>query len=253
MARLDYEVMGHAFAIHQELGRLCDELVYQSEMATRLAEAGLGPTRREVPVTVTFQAFTKVYELDLTVADRGIYELKVASRLTAAHEAQLLNYLLLINVTRGKLVNFRPASVETCFVNTSLNLEQRRRFRVTTRRWQGTSEFEALLVELLRDWGTGLENPLYTQAITHLLGGEAKVIQPVPMRSHGRMIGTHRFHLYASDTAFMLTNFTRRVASHEAHFQRLINLTPLRQLWWVNIALHEVAFTTLTRQSFSSL
>lgn len=249
MAELDYLVMGHVFALHSELGRLCEEVVYQAELAVRLREAGLGPVRRELPVTVSFGNFSKTYELDLVVADQSIYELKASACLTTTHTAQLLNYLLVCNATRGKLVNFRPASVESSFVNTSLDTAQRQRFRVNTQRWHGTEEFESLLVALLRDWGTGLEHTLYTQALTHLLGGEANVLCRIPMTFNGHDLGTHGFHLAAPDIAFMLTNFPRRAALQEAQFQRLLNLSALRELWWVNISLHEVTFTTLKHTS----
>jgi len=252
MAELDYSVMGQVFAVQSDLGRLCDELVYQSELAARLHSVGLGTVRRELPVTVSFRDFSKRYELDLVVGDKAVYELKVVANLTAPHTAQLLNYLLLCDGTRGKLVNFRPASVETCFVNTSLDTALRRQFRINTRRSQGADEFESMVVELLRDWGTGLEHALYTQAVTHLLGGEERVLRQVPMTFDGRPVGSHRFHLAAPDIAFMLTNFTRRSTAHEPQFQRLLDLSPLRQLWWVNISLHELTFTTLRHSSSKS-
>jgi hypothetical protein len=33
MLEVDYDVMKHAFACHRELGRLCDELNYQADLA----------------------------------------------------------------------------------------------------------------------------------------------------------------------------------------------------------------------------
>src|SRR5438552_16009596 len=89
-AQLDYLVMRHAFECQNQLGRLCDELIYQNDLAARLQAAGL-PVRTEVPITVTFRDFTKTYSLDLVVADAGIYELKTTHSLIGVHEAQLLN------------------------------------------------------------------------------------------------------------------------------------------------------------------
>src|SRR5436190_23908801 len=93
-AQLDYLVMRHAFECQNQLGRLCDELIYQNDLATRLRGAGL-PVRTEVPITVTCRDFTKRYSRDLVVAYAGIYELKSAPGLIGEHEAQLLNYLFL--------------------------------------------------------------------------------------------------------------------------------------------------------------
>jgi len=93
-AQLDYLVMRHAFECQNQLGRLCDELIYQNDLAARLLATGL-PVRTEVPITVTCRDFRKAYSLDLVVADAGIYELKTALTLIGEHEAQLLNYLFL--------------------------------------------------------------------------------------------------------------------------------------------------------------
>jgi hypothetical protein len=57
-ARLDYQVMRHAFESQNELGRLCDEAIYQNDLAARLEAAGL-PTLREVPMTVTHRDFNR--------------------------------------------------------------------------------------------------------------------------------------------------------------------------------------------------
>jgi hypothetical protein len=57
MLEVDYDVMKHAFACHRELGRLCDELNYQADLAVRLLEAGFDTILREMPVTVTFCGF----------------------------------------------------------------------------------------------------------------------------------------------------------------------------------------------------
>src|SRR5687767_8149877 len=90
MRELDYEIMSHVFAAQRDLGWICDETVYKADLASRLIAAHLKPVRREVPVRVSFQSFTKTYELDLVVADRTIYELKTVTALAPSHEAQLL-------------------------------------------------------------------------------------------------------------------------------------------------------------------
>jgi GxxExxY protein len=111
-AQLDYVVMEHAFASHQYLGNLAEEQVYQLDLADRLRNAGY-KVDREVPVTVRFETFVKSYLLDLVINDKPVYELKTVESLTKRHSAQLLNYLLLLDLRRGKLINFRPTSVES--------------------------------------------------------------------------------------------------------------------------------------------
>ena len=39
---IDYQVTGLAYAIHNEIGRLWDEKIYQNELANRCRAAGLG-------------------------------------------------------------------------------------------------------------------------------------------------------------------------------------------------------------------
>ena len=72
-AQMDYRVMRCAFDSQNELGRLCDDAVYQNDLADRLQAAGLGPVRKEVPVTAMHRDFAKTYWLDLVVGDAGIY------------------------------------------------------------------------------------------------------------------------------------------------------------------------------------
>ena len=72
-AAIDYRVMRHAFDSQNELGRLCDEIIYRNDLAARLQKAGLGPIRTEVPVTVTHRDFSKTYRLDLVVGEASVY------------------------------------------------------------------------------------------------------------------------------------------------------------------------------------
>jgi GxxExxY protein len=145
---IDYEVMRHAFASQNELGRLCDEVIYQNDLAARLSAVGLS-VRTEVPVTVYHQDFSKTYFLDLVVNDSAIYELKTVTQLVREHEAQLLNYLYLEGVHHGKLINFRPPKVESWFGNTKLTHKLRRQCRLNAERWREPSEASRRLRSIL--------------------------------------------------------------------------------------------------------
>lgn len=244
---LDYAVMAHAFQSHKTLGRLADESVYQADFAERLQSAGIS-VLREVPVTVSFRTFSKTYLLDVAVAAKAIYELKTAARLTPEHAAQLMNYLLLLDCSRGKLVNFRPASLEAEFVNAPLTAEERRSFAVHDARWRGDRATRDWIVELLRDWGTALELPLYHQAVVHLLGGEAEVIRQLPMDRDGVPLGNQCFHMMGEEAAFRLTAMEEPSPGYEAHVRRLLTHSSLKAIQWINIAHHHVTFTTIGRR-----
>ena len=76
----DRIVMSCAYASQNELGRLCDERVYENDMAARLHAAGFSEIHTQVPLTVSHRDFAKTYRLDL-IADGALYELKSVAAL----------------------------------------------------------------------------------------------------------------------------------------------------------------------------
>lgn len=88
---LDRTVMRCAYDSQNELRRLCDERVYENDLALRLQAAGLAGVYTQVPVRLEHDGFSKVYRLDLVVED-GLYELKTVAEFTTRHDAQILNY-----------------------------------------------------------------------------------------------------------------------------------------------------------------
>ena len=80
MRAIDYVVMRHAFDTHNDLGRLCDESVYQRELQRRLRITGIEASI-EVPITLSFREFSIGRALDLGIARKVIYELKTGSEI----------------------------------------------------------------------------------------------------------------------------------------------------------------------------
>ena len=122
--------MAAVFKVHSDLGPLCDERIYQEELAFRLRALGSLAVATEVPNSVSFGTFEKVNQIDLLLNDGVVYELKAARCLTAHHQKQALQYMLLLGLHHGKLVNFRPATVEHRFVSTRLTPQRRHEFTV---------------------------------------------------------------------------------------------------------------------------
>ena len=248
--KLDYEVMRHAFESQNELGRLCDEVIYQNDLAARLQAAGLS-VRQEVPVTVTHRDFVKIYFLDLIVASGVVYELKTAAALVGAHEAQLLNYLFLCDSRHGKLINFRPGNVESRFVNMTINPKERRQFAVEAHSWlerdPTDQAFRERLFSLLQDWGCWLDLELYKEALVHFAGGQARVAQLLPLVRDKVCLGMQRFHLINPETAFRITALTGKTADYEQHLRSLLRLCPLRTIHWVNLARQRIQLVSLTK------
>jgi GxxExxY protein len=127
-AALAFDVMACTFDIHNELGRFFDERVYKQLVARRLSGVEL-----EVPIVVRLDGFEHCYWLDMLVRGAAVFEWKAVAALGPRHRAQLLNYLFLSDLPRGKLVNVRPALVEHEFVNTTVRQHSRREFEMDDR------------------------------------------------------------------------------------------------------------------------
>ncbi len=243
---LDFAVMSHVFAAHNELGRLCDEDIYKNDLKARLNSAGL-VAHTEVPITVAWRGFRKTYFLDLVVADALLYELKVAAALTGHHQAQLLNYILLLDLPSGKLLNFRPAKVESEFVATRLTLEKRRAIAFDISRWQPVSDhcpaFRESAEDLIRTLGAFLDLDLYAEALAW------SCVNPIPARipltRDGLALGMQEVRLIAPGVAFQLTAHTENLDRIESHLRRFLRHTSLRALQWLNFNHATITLTTL--------
>jgi GxxExxY protein len=244
MGQLDYQVMKHAFASHSDRGRLCDESVYQHDLVQRLLSAGIS-AEIEVPVALSFRDFATTLRIDLLVERQAIYELKTVEALTSVHEGQCLAYLFMTNTTRGKLVNFRPKSVEARFVNTSRTTDERRRFDMVRSDFSGSGVLSQMVEELVGDWGTGLSAAVYRKAILHCAGDEMAGDRILPMTVDGRSLGNQRFHLLDGDTALGVTTYADDTHANGQEFEKLISTSPLRQMHWVNITHGHVQLATI--------
>ncbi len=246
--RLDYQCMAHAFECHSTLGRLADEPVYQSDLAARLQQAGHF-VRTRLPVEVVFGNFSKSYYLDLIIDELAVYELKAVSQIATEHIGQLMNYLFLLDCSRGKIINFRPASVQSVFVNTPLSSAERRSFAVHDSQWSGDNRIRDWIVEFLRDLGTALELTLYQQALVHFLGGEEFVSRLMPMGREGIQLGNQHFQMMEPDIAFRITTLQDGCPNYESNLRRLLIHSTLKAIHWINIAYHDVSFNTVRQEN----
>ena len=246
-AAISYDVMHHVFAIHNEFGRFLREELYKQELAARWPGLQL-----EVPIDVSFDGFTTRYRMDLLADGCALFELKTVDALTSRHQAQLLHYLLLAELPHGKLVNMRPDVVEHAFLNTRLRLSDRQQFSVVddaTDTGPEMRRIKDLVLALLRDWGTGLELPLYTEAMTHLAGGAQEVIHEIDVVSGDRLVGHQKVHMACPDGIFKITSVDEPGRERFAeHARRFIEHTRLQSLLWINISLHQVQFQNIRRQ-----
>lgn len=247
--KLAFEVMRHVFAIHDEYGRFFDEIVYNREVARRMAGLEV-----EVGVDVVHQDFVKTYYADVIASNSGLFEFKTAEAIHSRHRAQTTHYLLLFGLHHGKIVNMRPESVEHEFVNVRASLGELRNPKITylSNQFDATNSkrLQDILLGLIHDWGTGLDIALYEEALTHFLGGESNVIARVPVTGTGGELAAQKMRLVNQNAAFKLTAFPPDKSSHakfSTHAQRLLCHTPLDFIHWINIHQTEVTFRTIEK------
>lgn len=104
-----YELMGAAFAVHNENGGGMHEEIYQESLEIELGLRGI-PFAAKPPLTVFYRGreLQKRYFPDLVTHGAMIVELKAVSAIAPEHEAQLLNYMRISKSEVGYLLNFAP-------------------------------------------------------------------------------------------------------------------------------------------------
>ncbi len=247
---LDYRVMGHAFAVHRTLGSMQDERVYQNALRNACSQDGLS-VHTEVPILCRHGSFEKCYSIDALAENAVVYELKAMRGLDDRHRGQLLNYLLMLGLGTGKLVNLGTSSVESEYVTTQCATEDRYRFDLDVGNWQPRGDRSRLLVDFLRsvlsDWGAFLSIDLYRDALVHLLGGEQNVLVQSPVFYDGAFAGYSRFHRLDKQAAFEVTGHTesRHLDTVRRHLQRRLDSSAFTALDWINFAGPTITVMTL--------
>ena len=81
----------------------------------------------------------------------------------------------------------------------------------------------------------------------HLLGGPESVERMLPMTYNQSSLANQRFYLVDGETAFEITAFPNLDPGNEygCQLRRLLALSSLKRLHWVNIGLHSVSLQTL--------
>ncbi len=248
--------MGVIFGVHNEIGTLFDESIYQAAVEVRCKEAGL-TVDREVPIHVSFEGFRKTYRMDLVVERRVVYELKTVEAIAPAHRNQLLNYLFLSRFEHGKLVNLRPASVASEFLNAIATLEERKQVCLHDQGWKNlcaeSARLRQLVLALIEDWGLFLDTELYQEAITFLLDEFSGLTAEIGAHVNGTPLGTLRIPQIAPGMAFRISaakssrSFPCAVQTFEKNLGRLLSCTDLKAIHWINFDRHNVTMKTLTK------
>jgi GxxExxY protein len=111
------KIIAAAIEVHRILGpglleSIYEEcLCYEFELIPLLYE-------RQVPIPLVYKGkqLGELYRIDLLVEKKVIVELKVVEKLLPIHEAQLLTYMKLANISVGLLLNFNEAILKNGIV-----------------------------------------------------------------------------------------------------------------------------------------
>jgi GxxExxY protein len=247
---IDRTVMRFSFDIQNEFGRFYDERIYQKELAFRCQREGF-EVLLETPVCVVHGDFEKRYFLDMLINQGAVYELKAVEGLLGIHETQLIQYLLLLGIHHGKLINFHPASVEHRFVSTRLTAHERHAALFEENLWEEISPEDHLVREkthdLIGDWGCFLDVGLYEESLIHFLGGSEKRIQPVDVCVNNRVVGRQKLCLLTESAALHVSSIKKHHHSYRKHIERLFEHTGLTRIQWVNFNQNRVEMITLKK------
>jgi len=243
-----YRVMDHIFVVHNKMGRFLDEDIYRDAVAARVRD----DSQTEVRIEVKFEDFLKEYYMDLLVTGGAVFELKTVKRLMSSHRSQLLNYLLLCELSHGKLINLRGEKVEHEFVNTHLKPSDRTAFKVAHHHWREPGSpnrsLREWLLAFLRDVGAGLDVHLYEAAVSHFFGGEDAILQEVDVLLDGQCLGRQKARLATPNWAFKVTTIEAADLSRfEDHTRRFLQHTNLEGFHWINITKAFVTFQSITK------
>ena len=119
-----YDIVGALHCVHNELGPGINEYCYQEAFAMELSDRGI-PFEREKTFHPIYKgrAMNAEYRIDFLCKGDVIVECKAVSAMTSSHRAQLFNYMRLLKMPCGIIVNFYPkfARIERYFYDVKNN------------------------------------------------------------------------------------------------------------------------------------
>ena len=107
-----YDIVGALYTVHGELGAGINEYCYQEALSMEFRDRGIAFEREK-----TFHPIYKgrlmsaEFRVDFLCKGDVIVECKAVSVLTPTHRAQLFNYMRLLRMPCGIIVNFLPKYV----------------------------------------------------------------------------------------------------------------------------------------------
>ena len=111
-AELTEQIIGAAFDVHKELGPGFLEKIYETALTVELARRAV-PFMQQASIKVNYKGLIiGNYIADLLVAGKVICEIKVATDIAEAHEAQSVAYLKATGIRVALVLNFGRRSLQ---------------------------------------------------------------------------------------------------------------------------------------------
>ena len=119
---LTFNVIGAAIEVHKNMGSGLLESVYQQCMIEELTNRNINVVSEfKVPVVYKGKELDIEFRCDLFVENCLVVELKSVSEIKPIHDAQVLNYMNLLKVPKGIIINFNCFNIfregQKTFVN----------------------------------------------------------------------------------------------------------------------------------------
>lgn len=244
---LDYRVTGMAFKTQNLLGNFLKEEAYKRKMAQLIAEEGI-EVHTETRINVWHGSFSRHCFCDMLANRSVLYELKASSSPAKNHQGQLLHYLFLTGLRYGKIINFRPKSVDAYFVSTNYSENERRDLQWNTADWAENDQSLRLLeviTALLHDWGIGLHLNLYEDALIHLLQGSLTKKEITIEEGH-LVLSSEKWPVLKNTGIFHLSTIRKESILYEHNLLKFLHLTPYTKLYWININKRNIHCKTLS-------
>lgn len=110
--QLTYKLIGIAIEIHNELGPIHKEIVYQNAFSQELLDLKI-PFRKEESLVVNFKGKNiGTYRPDFIIDDKVVIEIKALPFLPQKSEIQLSYYLKTTKYRIGLLLNFGSSKLQ---------------------------------------------------------------------------------------------------------------------------------------------
>ncbi len=119
---LTYNIIGAAIEVHKILGAGLNESVYHKFLILEFQKRNIS-FESEKPIYIeAYERQNKIdFKADFIIEHSIIVEIKSVEFFTILHEAQILNYMKLLKIPKGILINFRCTNIfyngQKTFVN----------------------------------------------------------------------------------------------------------------------------------------